>query len=82
MSDTLDGFKPMKVNEIQERSKYTRIVKAFLDSGEECMGKEYESINSACVAVTGMDRSIKRLNLPINVKRRGKLVLLIRSDKQ
>lgn len=76
--NALDGFEVMDAEYMRIHRGYTgEIIDAFLETGNECMGKDYgEDAKKTCLALRGYLK--KHEGLPVHVSKRGNTVLLIR----
>ena len=56
------------------------ILSAFIESGNDCMGKRYDSVGDAKLAYMALRNQVRRDEQPVFVSRRGDVVFLIRKD--
>lgn len=79
MDNTLDGFEVIEDMPVVARRWDTgRILDAFLDSGEACIGKRYG--DDALKAYRALKASAIRKHMPVTVCKRGDMVILVRKE--
>lgn len=80
----LEGFEVMEKVPGKVRTKTVwntrEVVEAFLESGNECMGKRYPDDRETRNAYMSFYLFIKRHGLPIMAVKRGKMVILVREE--
>ena len=81
MGEPLDGFEAMEAPRTPVKSRIGQVVMAFLESGNECMGRRYddpaELKRDANAAYQWLSYKRNR-SLGVRASRRGDMLLLIR----
>ena len=81
MDELLEGFVPMEIPE-RRMGITQKVLNAFLDTGNECMGKKCSNAKEAQKMCRRFYGCLKYYKYPVKVKRRGDVVLLVRGDDQ
>lgn len=81
MDNVLDGFEVIEdISTVERRYKWEsgKILNAFLDSGEACLGKRYG--DNALKAYRALKANAIRRHMPVTVRKRDDMVFLVRKE--
>lgn len=88
MSNVLEGFEVINRDECPGvvKSRMGKVVLAFLESGNECMGKRYDDLSELRRDVDSARQFVKykpsRKRLGVRVSKRGDMLFLMREREE